>query len=118
MSEILRELALIWSIVVTTCATASPPRCATALADAASWLAVRADSAVWRTVPVSSAIELAVCCSELAACSVRWLRSRSALAISLDAVPIWSLAWRTVCRLSRSRTTMRPSARTRSPISS
>ena len=40
------------------------------LADEASWLAVRAESAVWRTVPVNCSIELALCCTRLAACSI------------------------------------------------
>ncbi|EWS52943.1 hypothetical protein X551_04270 [Methylibium sp. T29] len=60
MSAIFLLLALMSSIVDTTCDTTWPPLAAVAWADDASWLAVRADSAVCLTVPVSCSIELAV----------------------------------------------------------
>ncbi|RZL10819.1 MAG: hypothetical protein EOP40_04910, partial [Rubrivivax sp.] len=80
--------------VATTWDTASPPFCATAAAELASWLAVMAASAVCLTVPVSSAIEEAAFCRLLAVCSVRWLRSRLPVAISALAVPMLSAALR------------------------
>ncbi|MNL45890.1 hypothetical protein D3C87_1685670 [compost metagenome] len=43
MSAILRELVVIWSMVVTTCDTTAPPRAATSAADEAKSLAWRDD---------------------------------------------------------------------------
>ncbi|WP_419187286.1 hypothetical protein, partial [Caldimonas tepidiphila] len=71
MSAILRELAVISSMLLTTWATTSPPRWAVPEAEVASCWAWRAESADWRTVPVSCSMELAVCCRLEAACSVR-----------------------------------------------
>ena len=75
MSLILREAALIWSIVVTTLPTTCPPCCATLEAWATSWLAWRAESALCRTVSVSCCMEAEVCCKLDAVSSVRPLRS-------------------------------------------
>ena len=70
-----KNIALISSMVDTTCVTTWPPREATDEAEEASWFAWLAASALWRTVPVSCSIELAVCCRLLAVCSVRAERS-------------------------------------------
>ena len=102
MSAIFLLDAVISSIVDTTCVTTSPPRCATAEADDASWLAWLAASALWRTVPVSCAIELAVCCRLLAVCSVRAERSALPCAISVDAVEMLSVEFFT-CATMRAR---------------
>ena len=59
MSAIFFELALISSIVETTCDTTSPPRRATVAAEAASWLAVAADSARTANQLAGSAAEVA-----------------------------------------------------------
>ena len=82
MSTILREDALIDSMVCTTCPTTAPPLPATSDAAPASALAWRALSAFWRTVEVSSSIDEAVSSSELACSSVRDDRSRLPCAIS------------------------------------
>ncbi len=62
MSEILRELALITSMVRTTWETTSPLRVATCAAEAVIWLACRAASAPWWTVWVRSSRAEAVSC--------------------------------------------------------
>ncbi len=95
MSAMRRELALISSIVATTCATTSPPRRATSPADAASWLACCAVSALWRTVAVSSSIDAAVSSRLPAVCSVRALRSWLPVAICALAVEMPSTTTRT-----------------------
>ena len=79
---------LILSTVLTTWLTTWPPRCTTADAEAARWLACAGASALWRTLLVSWAIELAVCCRLLAACAVRWLRSR--LPAATSALATWT----------------------------
>ena len=55
MSAILRELALMDSMVCTTCVTACPPRVAVCEALEVRWLAWCAESALCDTVPVRSA---------------------------------------------------------------
>ncbi len=95
MSTILREEALIDSIVCTTCPTTAPPLPATSDAAPASALAWRALSAFWRTAEVSCSIEDAVSSSELACSSVRDDRSRLPWAISLEAVWMVSVPERT-----------------------
>ena len=75
MSEILREDSLMPFMVSTTWLTTSPPRTATDEALRASWLACAALWAFWLTLEPSSSIDAAVCCSELACCSVREDRS-------------------------------------------
>jgi hypothetical protein len=84
MSAILRELSLMPFIVCTTWPTTSPPAPPRVARACASWLAWRALSALWRTVVPSSSIVAAVCCSALACCSVRWLRSWLPWAIFFD----------------------------------
>ena len=95
MSAMRFDEELISSIVETTWATTAPPRSATAAADAASWLAWRAESADCLTVPVSCSIDEAACCRLAAVCSVRVLRSRLPVAISALAVSMLSLDLRT-----------------------
>jgi hypothetical protein len=90
MSAMRRLLAWISSIVDSTCDTTSPPRVAISAAEAASWLACRAESALCRTVPVSCSIDAAVCCRLLAVDSVRRDRSWLPLAISALAVAMLS----------------------------
>ena len=75
MSAIFFELSLMPFIVCTTWPTTSPPSTATLLAPSASSLACWAFSAFCRTVALSCSIDAAVCCSALACCSVRALRS-------------------------------------------
>ena len=75
MSLILRELALMSSMVLITWPTTTPPWVAAAVALPASWVAWRAVSALCLTVAVISSIDAAVCCRLLACSSVRWLRS-------------------------------------------
>jgi len=117
MSAILRDESLISPIVTTTPATTWPPRSATLLADAASWLAWRAESADCRTVPVSCSIDEAVCCRLEAVCSVRLLRSWLPAAISVLAVVMLSVERRTSitrpcrrCRISPMAAIMWPSS--------
>ncbi len=115
MSAIFFELSLIWSIVETTSAMTWPPRWATSAAEAASWLAWRAESDDWFTVPVSCIIDEAACCSCDAVSSVRTLRSWLPVAISALAVLMLSLdecTWATVERMA---CTMRPRPSTRLP---
>src|SRR5450830_999295 len=95
MSTILREEALIDSIVCTTRPTTAPPLPATSEAAPASALAWRALSAFCRTAEVSCSIEEAVSSSELACSSVRDDRSRLPWAISLEAVWMVSVPERT-----------------------
>mmetsp|Transcript_59422 Transcript_59422/g.140427 ORF Transcript_59422/g.140427 Transcript_59422/m.140427 type:complete len:247 (+) Transcript_59422:848-1588(+) len=118
MSAICFELWLMSPMVAMTPCTTSPPRAATLLADAASWVAVWAVSAFWRTVAFISSIDAAVC-SRLAACSsVRCDRSVLPLAISpapvrMESAPLRT--WVTICtRPSR----MPASAANNSAISS
>ena len=82
MSEILRALVLISSMVDTTCDTTTPPRAATAAALAANWLASLADSADCCTVPVNCSVDEDARCRLLAVCSVRALKSWLPVAIS------------------------------------
>ncbi|CUJ46222.1 Uncharacterised protein [Achromobacter xylosoxidans] len=96
ISEILRELAEIPCIVLTTSATAEPPRSATSDALAASWFAWRALSAFCLTVEASSSIEAAVSSSEAACSSVRLDRSVLPAEISRDPTVISSTPRRTV----------------------
>ena len=96
MSLILREAALILSMVVTTLPTTAPPCCATLDAWATSWLACRAASAFWRTVSVSCCIDAEVSCKLDAVSSVRPLRSWLPVAISSAATrtdPLASRIW-------------------------
>ncbi len=95
MSAILRELALISSIVDTTRATASLPRVAASDAPPASCVAALAVAALCLTVAVSCSMEAAVCCRLLACSSVRWLRSALPVAIWDEPVPIESELSRT-----------------------
>ncbi|MNT28182.1 hypothetical protein D3C72_1638490 [compost metagenome] len=98
MSLILRDATLIWSMVVTTCETTTPPRPATSAAEEAKSLAWREDWALWPMVLVSSSIDEAASSRLAAVCSVRWLRSWLPLAISPLAVamlPAASCTWRT-----------------------
>ncbi|MNX04367.1 hypothetical protein D3C86_339550 [compost metagenome] len=90
MSTILRDEALMVSMVPITCATTAPPWRATAEADCASSFACTALPAFCVTVEVNSSIEAAVSSSELACISVRADKSILPLAISLDAVAIVS----------------------------
>ncbi len=96
MSPILRLLAVISSMVVTTWPTTWPPLTATALAELASCVAWRALSALLRTMAFISSMEAAVCCRLLAWCSVRELRSRLPAAICELAVDTESTPERTV----------------------
>ncbi len=109
MSAILRELALISSMVETTPRTTSPPREARSAALAASALAWRAFSELLVTVEVICSMLAAVFSSDADCCSVRDDRSRLPLAISCAPVLTASellRTWRTVCsRLARMRAT-------------
>jgi len=96
MSAILREDALIWSIVLTTSDTTTPPRSATWLAFSASWLAWRVASAFMRTVSVSACIVAEVCSRLDAICSVRADRSLLPAATSLLDMAMLSALARTV----------------------
>ncbi|MCY1415504.1 hypothetical protein D9M71_309890 [compost metagenome] len=71
ISVILREVAVIWPMVPTTCPITSPLSRTVPDASPASWLACRALPAFCCTVAVSSSMLAAVCCSEAACCSVR-----------------------------------------------
>ena len=118
MSAILRELVVIWSMVVTTCDTTAPPRAATSAAVEAKSLAWREAWALCCTVLVSTSIDEAVSSRLAAVCSVRWLRSWLPLAISelaVEMLPAASCTWRT---RSRSESCMRPMAPTSWPTSS
>ncbi|CAB3918631.1 hypothetical protein LMG1860_06259 [Achromobacter denitrificans] len=95
ISEILRELAEISCIVLTTSDTAEPPRSATSEALAASWLAWRALSAFCFTVEASSSIEAAVSSREAACSSVRLDRSVLPAEISREPTLISSTPRRT-----------------------
>ena len=75
MSAIFWLLPLMLCMVLTTCATTSPPCAATWLALAARRLACEALSALWRMVEPSSSMLAAVSSSELAWVSVRADRS-------------------------------------------
>jgi hypothetical protein len=118
MSAIFLLLVWIWSIVVTTWVTTSPPLRATLAAELASWLAVLALSALWRTVPVSCSIELAVCCRLDAVCSVRLDRSALPEATSTLATWIVSAAPRTWPTSACRRCCIAARARSRSAVSS
>ncbi|CFD94853.1 Uncharacterised protein [Bordetella pertussis] len=95
ISEILRELAEMSCIVVTTSDTAEPPRSATSEATPASWLAWRALSAFCLTVEASCSIEAAVSSSEAACSSVRLDRSVLPAEISREPTLISSTPRRT-----------------------
>ncbi len=99
MSPILRELALISSMVVTTLWTICPPCRATVAAELANWLACVAESALCRTVPVSCCM-LDDVCSSCAACrSVRTDRSWLPAAISREATVMESVPLRTLATM-------------------
>ncbi|CAM3652179.1 hypothetical protein ACAN107058_12720 [Paracidovorax anthurii] len=95
MSPILREDAVMSSMVRTTLPTTSPPRAAVAEAEEASWDAVRTVSAFCLTVEFISSMEAAVCWRLEACSSVRWLRSALPVAIWEAPVAMDSLLWRT-----------------------
>ncbi|CUJ36477.1 Uncharacterised protein [Achromobacter sp. 2789STDY5608633] len=117
ISEILRELAEMPCMVLTTSATAEPPRSATSDALAASWLAWRALSAFCLTVEASCSIEAAVSSSEAACCSVRLDRSVLPAAISCEPVLISSTPRRTEDTVRVRLSCMRLSAANSWPIS-
>ncbi len=102
MSVILRELALISSIVLTTRETTLPPSVAPLAAVVASLLASVADSEVWRTVCVSCSMVAAACCSADAVCSVRLARLLLPIAISPEAVAMLSVERRICVTVPRS----------------
>jgi len=118
MSAILRELALMVSMVRTTWPTTSPPRVAASDAVDASWLAWRAESALCDTVPVSSTSELAALCRLCEVCSVRWLRSRLPDATSELATRMESAVWPISPTRVRRRSCMAAIASSRRPVSS
>ncbi len=118
ISAIFFDASLIDAMVCTTCATTSPPRPATSLAELASTLAWRALLAFWATVEVSSSIELAVSSSEPACCSVRADRSRLPAAISDEAVAIACAPPRISVTRPSSWSFMSASASCSAPISS
>ncbi len=118
MSTILRAELLISSMVWTTSATTAPPRCATADAFMASWLAWRALSAFWRTVLVNCSIDAAVSARLLACSSVRADRSRLPLAISVEALAMCSVPVRTSVTMPDRPSFMVLSACSRRPVSS
>ncbi|MNT17364.1 hypothetical protein D3C72_1525080 [compost metagenome] len=92
-------------MVCTTSATALPPCSDTFDASRARRFACCALSAFWRTVEISSSIDEATSSSEPACCSVRCDKSRLPVAISVEAVAMLSVPWRTLptmaARLSR-----------------
>ncbi len=97
MSAICPALCEIASIVATTSAMARPPLTAASVAAPESWLASPAVSALLATVAVICVIELEVCCTLEAACSVRELMSLLPRAIS------WLAAWTlSTCSLTSS----------------
>jgi len=118
MSTIFFDDSLMVPMVSTTCETMLPPRTATSDALFASWFAWRALSAFCFTVEVSSSIADAVSSSELACSSVRDDRSRLPAAISLDAVEIASVPWRTCATTPSKLVFMAFSAPSRRPVSS
>ena len=118
MSAILRELVVIWSMVLTTCDTTAPPRAATSAADEAKSLAWREASALCCTVLVSTSIDEAASSRLAAVCSVRWLRSWLPVAISVLAVEMLPAASCTWCTRPRKDCCMRPMAATSWPTSS
>ena len=80
------------SMVVTTCATTSPPRCADLGGRAGQLVGLaRPSRRSACTVPVSCSIELAVCCRLLAVCSVRCAQVLLPVAISALAVLMLSV---------------------------
>ncbi|KAF1036243.1 MAG: hypothetical protein GAK35_04117 [Herbaspirillum frisingense] len=93
MSEILRELSVMPSMVCTTCPTTSPPRLAMSEALLANWPAWRALSAFCFTVEVSESMLEAVVASEPACSSVREDRSRLPAAISRAPMSMASVPW-------------------------
>ncbi|CAB3923996.1 hypothetical protein LMG1864_05651 [Achromobacter ruhlandii] len=117
ISEILRELAEMPCIVLTTSATAEPPRSATSEALAASWLAWRALSAFCLTVEASSSIDAAVSSREAACCSVRLDRSVLPAEISRAPTLISSTPRRTVATVRARLSCMRLTAAIKAPIS-
>ncbi|CAB3694320.1 hypothetical protein LMG26696_05070 [Achromobacter pulmonis] len=104
-------------IVLTTSATAEPPRSATSEALAASWFAWRALSAFCLTVEASSSIDAAVSSSEAACCSVRLDRSVLPAAISREPTLISSTPRRTVATVRVRLSCMRLTAPNSWPIS-
>ena len=88
ISEILRELPLISSMVPTTWLTTSPPREAAAAAAATMALALCAASALLRMDWVMFSMELAVTCRRCEASPVRLLRSWLPEATSDEALSI------------------------------
>ncbi|CAB3914172.1 hypothetical protein LMG1860_06018 [Achromobacter denitrificans] len=117
ISEILRELAEISCIVLTTSDTAEPPRSATSEALAANWLAWRALSAFCFTVEASSSIEAAVSSREAACCSVRLDRSVLPAEISREPTLISSTPRRTADTVRVRLSCMRLMAANKWPIS-
>ncbi len=118
MSAIWREESSMLRIVSTTRSTTSPPWRATSEAFSASWLACCALSAFSLTVLDSCSIDAAVCCSALACCSVRALRSLLPAAICALAVATPSAPWRTPATMPRSLACMSARAVSRRPSSS
>ncbi|MNQ34153.1 hypothetical protein D3C85_476040 [compost metagenome] len=117
ISEILRELAEMPCIVLTTSDTAEPPRSATSDALAANWLAWRALSAFCFTVDASSSMEAAVSSREAACCSVRLDRSVLPAEISRAPTLISSTPRRTVATVRVRLSCMRLMAANNWPIS-
>ncbi|CAB3855600.1 hypothetical protein LMG26842_03077 [Achromobacter dolens] len=104
-------------IVLTTSATAEPPRSATSDALAANWLAWRALSAFCLTVEANCSIEAAVSSSEAACCSVRLDRSVLPAEISREPTLISSTPRRTVATVRVRLSCMRLTAPNIWPIS-
>ncbi|CAB3918452.1 hypothetical protein LMG26691_05411 [Achromobacter animicus] len=117
ISEILRELAEMPSMVLTTSDTAEPPRSATSDALAANWLAWRALSAFCFTVEASCSIDAAVSSSEAACSSVRLDRSVLPTEISREPTLISSTPRRTADTVRARLSCMRLTAAIRAPIS-
>jgi len=118
MSPMREELLLIFCMDATTRLTTSPPSCAAPDAVRASSLAFWADEAVWLTADAISSMELAVCCSPDAACSVRPDRSRLPTLSSSLAVDTPCAACCTSCSASFSAPRIRSSERSSWPVSS
>ena len=118
ISVTVREAVLISRMVRTTSDTTVPPCCATSEALSASWQAWPALSAFCRTIEVICSMLAAVCCSELACCSVRCDRSALPAAICRVAAEMAPEPWRTRCTVSASAPCMRARPSSRRPISS
>ena len=117
MSAMRFELSEMPCMVWTTWPTVCPPRCATSMLTAASWLAWAALSAFCFTVAASCSMVAAVCSSAAACSSVRLDRLALPAAISAEPMLISSTPWRTVETVRVRPSCMRLSAANRAPIS-